>query len=279
MRILLAGCGGTGTEILKLLYNGDDELLLVDYDKIALSNLHRSSMFTREDLGAYKSQRAAEIMSSRRGSRASFLVQRMEDVSINILDRYDVVIGALDNVEGRMNLNLMFRQSECKLYIDCGINGYKAHAKAVYNASSCLYCIKDLYMEEGEPNTCSLRSIPERVVFENRYNVLRSMVELEREKKSNRKSKIRRIVNDFNALVEDEKLRTSPFEVMGMYDGIVPNVCFVNSICASMVYELLNATDTSFDYIFYNGEERISFTKLLLGKDKQCLVCGTDSAR
>ncbi|WEL39478.1 sumo-activating enzyme enzyme subunit 2 [Encephalitozoon hellem] len=275
MKMILVGCGGTGVELLKISRGIASEVLVIDHDRVNLTNLHRLFMFTSGDRGEYKSQKASEFVSKMYGIKASFLTQRIEEVSVDVLDRYDVIFGALDNIEGRMNLNLMFRRSKCRLLIDCGISGYKAHAKAVYRGSSCLYCIRELYREDGV-GICSLSSLPEKITSENREKVLRSLVELRRDFPGNRKEKIEQIVNEFNALAE-EKLRTDVFDVSGMYDGIMPNVCFINSICASLAYKLLDGPNLPYDFIFYTGEENIALEKLCLGRDEECIVCCTDT--
>lgn len=265
------GCGGTGVELLKLLGDGCNTLLLIDHDRISLSNLHRLSLFTQDDEGAYKSQRAAEILNSKHPGTAEYLVERIENVSPGVLDEYEAVIGAFDNVEARMNLNLMFCQSRCWVLIDCGISGYKAHAKAVWRGAACLYCIRELYVEESSANLCSLRPA-ERVDADNRGAVLRSLVELERERDTDRVSGIERVLNEFNALVEADSLRAAASEVAGMYDNVMPNVCFINAICASMACILLHS-DRTFDFMFYSGDDAPTFSRLLLCRDEGCIVC------
>ncbi|KMV65449.1 hypothetical protein M970_090870 [Encephalitozoon cuniculi EcunIII-L] len=274
MRIILVGCGGTGVELLKLLGDRASEILVVDHDRINLTNLHRVFMFTKQDQGEYKSQKAAEFMNRKYGGSVSFLRQRIEEIPIDVLDRYDVALGALDNIEGRMSLNLMFKRSKCKLLIDCGISGYKAHVKAVYRGSSCLYCIRELYREEGS-GACSLGSLPLEVTPANRERVLRSLVELRRDGSGSREEKIRKIVDEFNALA-GESLRTDALDVAGAYDETMPNVCFINSVCASLACELLDATDRYYDFMFYSAEEGILLRKLLLSRDKECIVCSLD---
>lgn len=261
-------------ELLRLLCNRVSEILVVDHDRIRLTNLHRLAMFTREDEGEYKSQRAAEFMNRAYGGKAGFLTCRIEDVPIEVLDRYDVVLGALDNIEGRMNLNLMFRRSKCSLLIDCGISGYKAHAKAVYRGSSCLYCIRELYREEELEGICSLGNLPKEITPLNREKALRQLVELRRG--GPRKEMIGKIVDEFNGLV-DEALRTDLFHVAGMYDDIMPNVCFINSVCAGLACELLDTAGRPHDFLFYSGEEEVIFRKLEIGRDGGCIVCSLDA--
>jgi len=262
---------------LKLLAGRGNRLLLVDYDRIALSNLHRSCMFTRADEGRYKSQRAAEVINEMYGEEAEFITKRIQEVDICLLSRYDALVCAVDNVGTRMDLNLMFMRSECKVLIDCGIGGYKAHAKMVRKGLACLYCIKDLY-EANDPGMCMMRSVPVHITPENRNAVLRSMVEIERDmaldnmRAADKQGAVKRIVDSFNAISSNE-LSTNEFEVFGMYDSIIPNVCFINSICASLAYEMLCSSEEAYDFIFYSGENELIIKKHLLEKDEDCIVC------
>lgn len=230
-------------------------------------------MFTKEDQGKYKSQRAAEIINARYHNTTKFLVKRIEDLPADTLDHYDAVFGAFDNIEARMNLNLMFRRSSCRILIDCGISGYQAHVKAVYENSACLYCIRDLYHEKVELNICSLRSVPEKVTPENRSTTLRSLVEFEKDLPGSKTSKIERITNSFNMLVGVADHKVTMFDVAGIYDEIMPNVSFMNSVCAGLACNLLSDENPSFDFVFYTAEDKISITKLLLSRDEQCIVC------
>ncbi|KAM0672653.1 NEDD8-activating protein uba3 [Ordospora colligata] len=234
-------------------------------------------MFKRTDEGRYKSQRVAEVINEMHGEEVEFVTQRIQDVDICIINQYDVLVCAVDNVATRMDLNLMFMRSECKMLIDCGISGYKAHVKMVRRGLACLYCIKDLY-EINNPGICTMKSLPVHITPENRNAVLRSMVEMDRDmtlddmRYFNKKSTVMKIIDAFNAISPNE-LNTNEFEVVGMYDNIMPNVCFINSICASLVYRMLCSPETAYDFIFYSSEDKLVINKMLLEKDKDCIVC------
>lgn len=55
--VLLAGCGGTGTEVAKLLVHKKfDSITFVDFDIIETSNLNRQFLYCKNDVGKYKSK-------------------------------------------------------------------------------------------------------------------------------------------------------------------------------------------------------------------------------
>lgn len=59
--ILLVGCGGVGTELIKILITFPvRSLTIVDHDKIELSNLNRQFYFAKNDIGSFKSEIIAQ---------------------------------------------------------------------------------------------------------------------------------------------------------------------------------------------------------------------------
>jgi NEDD8-activating enzyme E1 len=264
-------------ELLKHLVRDENEILVVDSDRISLSNLHRLYMFAAEDRGRLKAERAAELIREKYGKKVDCLVARFQDLPLDVVNQHDVLLCALDNIEGRMDMNYVFKRSTCKLLIDCGINGYKAHAKAVFKGASCLYCIRDLYVNESEMNICSLPSAGSSITLANRRRAIRSLIEDEKMQDGDRDTRIRNIVERFNE-VADMDLRTTSFEVEGEYDRITPNVCFINSICAGMVYAMLKKFESglSYDFVFYTGEERVLFASLRLRKNDDCILCNAE---
>lgn len=267
-RIIIFGCGGVGSEVIKLL--GGHNLTLVDFDTVDISNLNRQFLFTRGDRKQYK----AAVAASRTDSR--YHIRRIEEVSPRELSQYDVVFCCVDSVISRMELNSLFCRADCSMLIDCGVEGLLCHAKRVDRESSCLYCIRDLYKTDNLPYLCSLtgQSVDGlsavSVSAESREKALLSLVQKAKERRGAEKQIIRDIVREFN-YGTDKPLRTNLFEVTGLFHEIVPNVCAINSICASLAVSLLDGGPD--DFLYYDGSGYPFVRRLGIEKDTACFVC------
>ncbi len=107
-RVLVAGVGAVGNEVVKLLaLMGVGHLLLVDFDTIELSNLTRSVLFRETDVGRSKAQVAAERAQNLNPDVQAIGVQgNLEfDVGLGVYRGMDVVIGCLDSINARLALN------------------------------------------------------------------------------------------------------------------------------------------------------------------------------
>ena len=107
-RVLVAGVGAVGNEVVKLLaLMGVGHLLLVDFDTIELSNLTRSVLFRETDVGRSKAQVAAERAQNLNPDvNALWARGNLEfDVGLGVYRGMDVVIGCLDSINARLALN------------------------------------------------------------------------------------------------------------------------------------------------------------------------------
>lgn len=147
-RVLVAGCGGLGGNVIEHLARiGIGSLTVIDGDVFTESNLNRQLLCTTEDLGESKALTAAERV-------------RLIDPSINVtavceylteanapalLDKADIVIDCLDSIESRLMLE--GAASDAGLYMVHGaISGWDLQAMLVPPGSGLL---RSLY--EGMP--------------------------------------------------------------------------------------------------------------------------------
>lgn len=267
---LVVGSGGLGSEIIKILKNYSIAIKALDNDRVETSNLNRQFFFTSKDKSSFKAQTIA------RKIMCDYAVMKIEDVDSTFLDSFDVVFSCLDSVSSRMELNYKFVNSKCPQLVDCGVEDMRCHVKRVTSRDPCLYCIKDLYNTEPEPFLCSLRSLEEEISVQNREKYLSSLIFRTKEQYGcTQHTELDRIylevADTFNQKAP-EHLKTSAFEVEGIYKSIVPNICTINSICASyavlMVFE-----HKDYDFVYYDGTELPFTRRIKLDKDLACFVC------
>ncbi len=106
-RILVAGCGALGNEIVKnLVMLGVGNICVVDMDKVEKSNLSRSVLFRKEDEGKSKAQviceRAKEVNDE---INIKYFDGNIFNLGLGVFKSFDLVIGGLDNREARLFIN------------------------------------------------------------------------------------------------------------------------------------------------------------------------------
>jgi molybdopterin/thiamine biosynthesis adenylyltransferase len=109
-KVLVAGAGALGNEILKhLALLGIGRVVVVDFDRIELSNLSRAIFFRASDAGSAKADViAARMTEVNPDIRVLPVVGDLGiDVGLGLLRRMDVVVAGLDSVGSRRELNRM----------------------------------------------------------------------------------------------------------------------------------------------------------------------------
>lgn len=106
-KILVAGCGALGNEIIKnLVMLGCGNIYAVDMDRIEKSNLSRSVLFRPEDEGKFKAEicckRASEINNE---VNLFYYNGNVFYLGLGIFKEMDIVICGLDNREARLYIN------------------------------------------------------------------------------------------------------------------------------------------------------------------------------
>lgn len=107
-RILVAGAGALGNEVLKnLALLGVGHIVIVDFDRVELPNLSRSILFRETNEGESKAETAAVALRLINPDIEVSIIQGdiAWEVGLGIFRRMDVVIGGLDNRLARIALN------------------------------------------------------------------------------------------------------------------------------------------------------------------------------
>ncbi len=130
-RVLVVGAGALGNEILKnLALVGFRNVVILDLDRIEISNLSRSVLFSESDIGQPKADAAAAAMKRifPRCEARGITANVVHEIGLGVFDWADVVIGGLDNREARLWLNRACWRMN-KPFIDGAIEGINGVAR------------------------------------------------------------------------------------------------------------------------------------------------------
>ena len=170
-RIVVAGAGALGNEVLKnLALAGVGNILIVDFDRIEVSNLSRSVLFRDADIGRPKASTAANAL---RELNPEISVRALDgdlesDLGLGILRESDLVLGCLDSVHARWALNRACGRAGTP-WIDAGINATVGEVCLyVPGDGPCYECgmTQQMWHQIHERRSCMLlpRKLPPRVI-------------------------------------------------------------------------------------------------------------------
>ncbi len=130
-RVLVVGAGATGNETLKnLALLGVKNILIADFDTVSMSNLSRTVLFRKPDMGKKKAevaaQRTRELCLADDVRIDWFHGDVVWELGTGLYRYVDLVLGCLDNVETRFEVNRQCWLAETP-WIDSGINQLGLH--------------------------------------------------------------------------------------------------------------------------------------------------------
>ncbi len=124
--VMVVGAGALGNEVLKnLALLGIGKILIVDLDRVEVSNLSRAVLFRPEDAGQFKAQVAARRLQELNPEvqAQAFTGNVVWQLGLGVFRRVDVVIGCLDNREARWAVNRSCRRLGIP-WVDGGLGGF-----------------------------------------------------------------------------------------------------------------------------------------------------------
>ena len=156
VKVLIVGAGGIGAEVIKnLVFLGFQHLMIVDLDKIEISNLNRQFFFDENDQGKYKAETLTrKIKKINPQGNFSHSNERIQNISVQELEKFDYVISALDNLASRIWLNEKCIELQ-KIMIDGGAEGFIGHVQVIFPGETpCLMC-QNLWISRIENYKCN----------------------------------------------------------------------------------------------------------------------------
>ena len=125
-KVLVIGAGGLGCPlILYLAYSGVGNLGIVDHDKVEISNLSRQVLYTRQDIGKFKtsvSKKAAKKINKK--ININIFTEKINNKNIKkIAKNYQIICDGTDNFKSRLLINDYCIQNK-KILISSAINKF-----------------------------------------------------------------------------------------------------------------------------------------------------------
>nr|VFJ77313.1 MAG: adenylyltransferase and sulfurtransferase [Candidatus Kentron sp. FM]VFJ77471.1 MAG: adenylyltransferase and sulfurtransferase [Candidatus Kentron sp. FM]VFK24255.1 MAG: adenylyltransferase and sulfurtransferase [Candidatus Kentron sp. FM] len=154
-RVLVIGMGGLGSPIgIYLAAAGVGHLVLVDFDRVELSNLQRQIVHTNHDLARLKVESARDHLAGLNPNvRITPLAWVLDEEDLlDQVSRADVVVDATDNFESRFEINRACFQTGTPLVSGAAIRmeGQVTVFDARRQDSPCYRCLYRDGIEEGE---------------------------------------------------------------------------------------------------------------------------------
>jgi molybdopterin/thiamine biosynthesis adenylyltransferase/rhodanese-related sulfurtransferase len=105
-RVVVVGAGGLGCAVLPVLAaSGTGEVVVVDDDRVEITNLHRQTLYGPADVGASKAEVAAGRLTAL-GGRATAVTARVTDANAaELIAGADLVVDATDDLDARYALD------------------------------------------------------------------------------------------------------------------------------------------------------------------------------
>ena len=107
-KVLIIGAGGLGCPIADLLARSGIGLVgVMDFDKVSLSNIHRQTLFTTEDVGKFKVKVLKKKLNLiNKEVTVKIYNKKADDKNLNnIINKYDVIVDGSDNFKTKFLLN------------------------------------------------------------------------------------------------------------------------------------------------------------------------------
>jgi len=238
-RVLIAGVGGLGCEIAKnLAMLGIGHLDLIDLDVIEHSNLNRQILFVGAKMGEPKATVAAKKLTEiNRNIKIKGYHTSLERLDPSIYAAADVVVGGLDSMNARFNLNAQCVRFK-KPLVDGGVVGVHGHVYTIFpNENACFECYPMPEAEMDDMAACTVVGVPRKrvhCVFK-AYLSLMEQFELDEADPKNIEH-ISFIQKEANELAEHHNFLPlfSQAEIVQLIDIHDPGIITINAVISAL---------------------------------------------
>ena len=141
-KIAIIGAGGLGSFYAYSLSGcGINEMYIVDFDKVSISNIHRQIMFEINDIGSFKVSHFKKL-EKRSNTKITPKIMYANNF-FNTHDDFDIIIDATDNIKTKLEIDSISKKLNIP-FIFTSVDGFMARI--------CLYKNKRLnFTQELKP--------------------------------------------------------------------------------------------------------------------------------
>ena len=161
-RALIIGLGGLGCPVLQYAAgSGIGTIGLIDNDNIEISNLHRQTIFSTNDIGKSKVEVAQKVTNMiNPGTKTLIYKEKLDDKNASkIIKEYDFIVDCTDNNSSKMIINdACFENNKPLIYASVSgffgqISTFKSYLKDKHNNPYPSYrCLK---IKDNNENDCN----------------------------------------------------------------------------------------------------------------------------
>ena len=149
-KILIVGIGGLGCPVADLLTRAGVGLIgIIDYDKVNLSNIHRQTLFSAQDVGKYKVKIAKKKLNliNKEVKINTYNQKADEKILEKLIGKYEIIVDGSDNFKTKFLLNKISLKYKKKLIIGA-ISKFDGHVFAFNFNEKRSPCLKCFYQSE-----------------------------------------------------------------------------------------------------------------------------------
>ena len=149
-KVLIVGAGGLGCPIADLLTrSGIGQIGVIDFDKVDLSNIHRQTLYTTNDIGKYKVKVLKKKLNLiNKEVKVNIYNKKADDKNFkNIINKYDIIVDGSDNFKTKFLLNKFSLKFKKKLIVGA-ISKFDGHIFTFDFNKKNTPCLKCFYQTE-----------------------------------------------------------------------------------------------------------------------------------
>lgn len=148
--VAVVGFGALGSHAADLLVRTGINLILIDFDKVDLTNLQRQSLFGENDVGGYKTEVALEKLRKINSEiNIKAINEKLTENNLNNLYS-DLVLDCTDNLEARFLINKFCFENKIPWVHAAAIK----FSGVVFNFTPSGACFNCIYKNVGEIERC-----------------------------------------------------------------------------------------------------------------------------